>query len=65
MKGLLSSSTFEELLNKDSSVKIHTRNLQILATEMFKIRNGIATPLIGRGFSNCKSKLQLKKYKRI
>ena len=26
------TSSFEELLRKDNSVKIHTRNLQVLAT---------------------------------
>ena len=31
------TSTFQELLNKDNSVSIHHRNLQLLATEMFKI----------------------------
>ena len=36
------SSTFEQLLELDNSVTIHIRNLQILATEMFKIVNGIA-----------------------
>ena len=30
-------STFQELLNKDDSVSIHHRNLQVLATELFKI----------------------------
>ena len=30
-------STFQELLNKDNSVSIHHRNMQALATEMFKI----------------------------
>ena len=29
------TSSFEELLNKDRSITIHTRNLQALATEMF------------------------------
>ena len=32
------TSTFEELLEKDGSVTIHHRNLQFLATEMFKVR---------------------------
>ena len=32
-------STFAQLLEKDSSVSIHIRNLQILATEIFKARN--------------------------
>ena len=31
--------TFQELLDKDGSVTIHQRNLQKLATEMFKIKN--------------------------
>ena len=32
-------SSFEALLEKDGSVSIHNRNIQILATEMFKIKN--------------------------
>ena len=35
-------STFQELLNKDNSVSIHHRNLQALATEMFKIHRGLS-----------------------
>ena len=31
------TSCFEKLLKQDKSVGIHTRNLQILVTEMFKI----------------------------
>ena len=37
------TSTFEELLDKDGSVTIHHRNLQLLATEMYKLKNGIST----------------------
>ena len=33
------------LLEKDGSVSIHNRNLQILATEMYKIKNDLS-PLI-------------------
>ena len=36
-----SKSTFEELLNKDNSVSIHHRNLQVLITEMFKIKSNL------------------------
>ena len=35
-------SSFQCLLDRDKSVSIHTRNLQILATEMFKVSKGIA-----------------------
>ena len=31
------TSSFEELSEHDKSVSIHTRNLQMLATEMFKV----------------------------
>ena len=34
-------STFSELLTKDKSVTVHSRNLQTLATEMFKVKNGM------------------------
>ena len=39
-------SSFNELLEKDGSVSIHERNLQVLATEMYKISNGLSTPLM-------------------
>ena len=36
------TSAFQELLNKDNSVSIHHRNLQVLAMEMFKIHRGFS-----------------------
>ena len=39
-------SPINELLGKDGSVSIHERNLQVLATEMYKICNGLLTPLM-------------------
>ena len=39
-------SSFEELLEKDSSVSIHERNIQILATEMYKVNKGMSPPQI-------------------
>ena len=35
-------SSFETLLEKDCSVSVHNRNLQILATEMYKIKNDLS-----------------------
>ena len=39
-------SSFTELLNKDNSVSIHTRNVQRLAIEMFPFYNGLSPPLM-------------------
>ena len=39
-------STFQELLNKDNSVSIHHRNLQALATEMFKIHRVLSPDIL-------------------
>ena len=39
-------STLEELLNKDNSVSIYHRNLQCLATEMFKVYYGEAPKIL-------------------
>ena len=40
------SSSFENLLKKGNSVSIHFRNIQALATEMFKIKNNIALEIM-------------------
>ena len=37
-------SLFEELLEKDSSVSIHERNIQIFTTEMYKVSKGMSPP---------------------
>ena len=39
-------SSFNELLEKDGSVSMRERNLQVLATEMYKSSNGLSTPLM-------------------
>ena len=44
-------SPFEELLEKDTSVSIHEKNIQILATEMYKISKGIPSPQITELFA--------------
>ena len=43
--------SFNELLEKDSSVSIHLRNLQVLATEMYKVSNELSTPIMRDIFS--------------
>ena len=37
--------SLDELLIKDKSVSIHQINLQLLATETFKVKNGVSTGL--------------------
>ena len=39
-------SPFKELLRKDNSVSIHHKNIQLVATEMFKILNNISPPFM-------------------
>ena len=40
------TSTFEELLNKDESVSIHHRNIQLVAIQMFKVKNGLCPKIM-------------------
>ena len=44
-------SSFKELLERDGSDHIHNRNLQKLATEMFKIFNNIPPPIFTEIFN--------------
>ena len=44
------TSTFQKLLNKDKSISIHHRNLQVLATEMFKIHEGLSPEILKETF---------------
>ena len=42
--------TFDDLLKLDNSVTIHQRNLQILATEIFKVKNSLAPEIMTQIF---------------
>ena len=42
--------SFEELLNKDNAVSIHHRNLQILVTEMYKVKNNLSSTIMSNIF---------------
>ena len=35
-------SSFKQLLEKDHSVTVHNKNLQVLVTEIFKVKNNLA-----------------------
>ena len=37
---------FEDLLKKDNSFKIHHKSIQSLAIELFKVKKGIADPIL-------------------
>ena len=56
-----SNLTFQELLNLDNSYTIHHRNLQKLATEMFKIKNNISPTLMQELFPVHEDKYDLRK----
>ena len=44
------TSSFEALIEKDDSVSIHNRNLQLLAIEMYKSSKGLSPPFINKLF---------------
>ena len=47
---LRTKSSFNELLQKDNVVTIHQRNLQALATEIFKIKNDLSPEIVKEVF---------------
>ena len=54
-------SSFTELLNKDSSVSIHVRNIQKLAIKMCRFYKGLSPPLMINIFKlRAENPLQLK-----
>ena len=55
------TSAFQELLNKDNSVSIHHRNLQALATEMFKIHRGLSPEILKETFVSKTSSYNLRR----
>ena len=44
------SLSFEKLLEQDKSITMHTRNLQILAMEMFRVYRNISPPNLSEIF---------------
>ena len=45
-------STFQKLLDKDKSVSIYNRNLQVLATEMYKVTKGLSPKVFTNTFTS-------------
>ena len=44
------TSSFEQLLENDNSVSIHHGNIQTLATEMYKVTNGLSPEIMNEIF---------------
>ena len=53
-------STSCKLLEKDKSVTIYKRNIQKLATLMYKVKNKISPPTINEIFNGCDSVYNLR-----
>ena len=54
-------SSLNELVEKDGSVSIHTRNIKILATVMYKLINNLSPPITNRVFKlNSNSRYNLR-----
>ena len=54
------TSTFDELLNIYNSVSIHHRNLQVLATELYKVKSNMAPEILNEIFQNRTSSCNLR-----
>ena len=55
------NSSFEQLLIISGSVTIHHKNLQVLATEVYKALNNLASPLMSELFKEKDIKYNLRK----
>ena len=55
------TSTFGELLLKDNSFRIHHRNLQKLAIEIFKVKLGLAPEIMKNVFPVIENPYDLRK----
>ena len=53
-------STYSELLEKDCAVTIHTKNLQLLMTEMYKTKNDLNPSLMQEIFCENESHYNLR-----
>ena len=56
------SSTFQELLQRNGSVSTHHKNIQTLATEVFKVVNNICPPIMKTFFDFWENKCNIRKF---
>ena len=56
------SSTFQELLQRNGSVSTHHKNIQTLATEVFKVVNNICPPIMKTFFDFWENKCIIRKF---
>ena len=56
-------SSFSELLQQDNTVTVHTRNIHLLAIEMYKVRNNISPNFIREFFPTLESAYNLRESK--
>mgnify|MGYP001792074473 CR=1 FL=1 len=59
------TSPFEDLLAKTNSLKIHQKNIQILAIEIYKCLNGLSPPIMNDFFSYRKMNYNLRSFREI
>ena len=58
-------STYDALVEKDGSFRVHHRHLQILATEIYKFKNNLGPEIINDIFEGCPRNYNLRKDKII
>ena len=56
---------FDELLGKDKSMSIHKRNLQVLSTDIAKVKNGILPELMSDFFEFVKKPYSLRETSKL
>ena len=56
---------FQQILREQNEITIHQRNLQVLMTEVYKIVNGIAPPIITSFFQFCCNTNNIKNFQKF
>ena len=59
------SSTFQELLQRNRSVSIHHKNIQILTTEVFKVVNNTCPPIMKNFFDFRENRYNIRKFQEM